>query len=276
MYFYAPSTDEPHKEYAGQWANDMLHGIGKRLSKDGLAPPCPVHRRSHNESCRFFPIPQFSSSGICAVLLLTRFAGTVYAGQWKNGLRHGDGICRVARDTILDPVGGVANAIRRIGGAGATGRFTQVEAKDRQEIDLERVMGGIADWHAETLGDIVQEGRFDLDFYDPRDKHEIAARARRAGAGAGAGDGEEEEDPEEDERQRERRRRRQARKRAMQRKHGAVLSSKDFPPDPVHIEDIRPAVQTAMEISDASELVAQKVRSKYLNANFNFRVAKHE
>ncbi len=36
MYFYAPSTDEPHKEYAGQWSNDMLHGIGKRLSKDGV------------------------------------------------------------------------------------------------------------------------------------------------------------------------------------------------------------------------------------------------
>ena len=42
-------------------------------------------------------------------------AGTVYAGSWKSGLRHGDGICRVARDTILDPIGGVANAIRRIG-----------------------------------------------------------------------------------------------------------------------------------------------------------------
>lgn len=210
-----------------------------------------------------------------------RPAGTVYAGSWKNGLRHGDGICRVARDTILDPVGGVANAIRRIGATGATGRFTQVEAKDRQEIDVERVMGGIPDWHAETLGVVVQEGRFVLDFYDPRDKHEIAAKARRATAAAGgappAEDPEDPDaDPDEDERQRERRRRRQARKRAALRRRGAVLSSKDFPPDEVRIEEIQPAVQAAMEISDAAELIARKIRSKYLNANFNFRVDKHE
>lgn len=174
-------------------------------------------------------------------------------------------------------MGGVANVIRRIGGTGATGRFTQVEAKDRQEIDVERVMGGIPDWHAETLGVVVQEGRFVLDFYDPRDKHEIAAKARRAAAGGGAADEEDpDEDPDEDERKRERRRRRQARKRAIQRKRGAVLSSKDFPPDEVRIEDIQPFVQAAMEISDAAELIARKIRSKFLNANFNFRVAKHE
>jgi hypothetical protein len=38
MYFYAPSTDEPHKEYVCQWVRDMIHGIGKRLSKNGLSP----------------------------------------------------------------------------------------------------------------------------------------------------------------------------------------------------------------------------------------------
>ncbi len=199
----------------------------------------------------------------------------MYAGQWKTGLRHGDGICRVARDTILDPAGGVANVIRRIGGKGATGRFTQVDAKDRQEIDMEKVMGGIADWHAESFGVVVQEGRFILDFYDPRDKHEIAAKARSESAGpVGAADTQPHED--EDEEKRERRRRRQARKRAVQRKRGAVLSSKDFPPDEVNMEEIQPVIQTAMEISDAAELVGRKIRSRYLNANFNFRVAKHE
>jgi hypothetical protein len=201
-------------------------------------------------------------------------AGTVYAGQWKTGLRHGDGICRVARDTLLDPAGGVANVMRRIGGKGATGRFTKVDAKDRQEIDVEKVMGGIADWHVESLGVVVQEGRFVLDYYDPRDKHEIAAKARPGGTADAADEHAQDED--EDEEKRERRRRRQARKRAIQRKRGAVLSSKDFPFDEVKIEEIQPIVQAAMEISDAAELVGRKIRSKYLNANFNFRVAKHE
>ena len=48
-----------------QWRNDRLYGVGKRLSKDG----------------------------------------TIYLGNWKKGLKHGDGIARVAHATILDPIG---------------------------------------------------------------------------------------------------------------------------------------------------------------------------
>jgi hypothetical protein len=58
---------------AGHWKNDTFHGQGKRLSKNG----------------------------------------TVYMGGWRNGLRHGDGIARLAVDTFLDPVGAAANALRR-------------------------------------------------------------------------------------------------------------------------------------------------------------------
>ena len=65
MYFYSLHDDEPHKEYIGQWRNDHFYGIGKRLSKDG----------------------------------------TMYLGNWKKGLRHGDGIARVAHASVLDPVG---------------------------------------------------------------------------------------------------------------------------------------------------------------------------
>jgi hypothetical protein len=46
MYFYAPTMDEPHKEYAGQWSNDMLHGIGKRLSKNGSKKPFQFENRN--------------------------------------------------------------------------------------------------------------------------------------------------------------------------------------------------------------------------------------
>ena len=55
-----------------------------------------------------------------------------------------------------------------------------------------------------------------------------------------------------------------------------MLKGLSSPPDEVRIEDIQPFVQAAMEISDAAELIARKIRSKFLNANFNFRVAKHE
>lgn len=27
MYFYAPHPDEPHKEYAGQWREDMMRKL---------------------------------------------------------------------------------------------------------------------------------------------------------------------------------------------------------------------------------------------------------
>jgi hypothetical protein len=48
-----------------QWRNDLFSGIGKRVSKDG----------------------------------------TLYLGNWKKGLKHGDGIARVVHYSILDPIG---------------------------------------------------------------------------------------------------------------------------------------------------------------------------
>ena len=73
MYFYSQHDDEPHKEYIGQWRNDHFYGIGKRLSKDG----------------------------------------TMYLGNWKKGLRHGDGIARVAHASVLDPVGFCLSPVAR-------------------------------------------------------------------------------------------------------------------------------------------------------------------
>ena len=48
-----------------QWRNDVFYGTGKRVSKDG----------------------------------------TMFLGNWKKGLKHGDGIARVAHTSILDPIG---------------------------------------------------------------------------------------------------------------------------------------------------------------------------
>ena len=73
MYFYSQHDDEPHKEYIGQWRNDHFYGVGKRLSKDG----------------------------------------TMYLGNWKKGLRHGDGIARVAHASVLDPVGFCLSPVAR-------------------------------------------------------------------------------------------------------------------------------------------------------------------
>ena len=73
MYFYSLHDDEPHKEYIGQWRNDHFYGIGKRLSKDG----------------------------------------TMYLGNWKKGLRHGDGMARVAHASVLDPVGFCLSPVAR-------------------------------------------------------------------------------------------------------------------------------------------------------------------
>jgi hypothetical protein len=92
----------------------------------------------------------------------------------------------------------------------------------------------------------------------------------------------------------------------MVKRDGRVLASKDFPKDEVIWQDFEPFIQVSqcktadlsvrvfdidarvvvyfahvrarsrlqvgMETSDASELVAQKVRAKYHKVNFNFRV----
>uniref|UniRef100_A0A7S4L1R9 Uncharacterized protein n=1 Tax=Guillardia theta TaxID=55529 RepID=A0A7S4L1R9_GUITH len=116
MYFFCEHPDEPHREYAGQWRNDKYHGIGKRLSK----------------------------------------SGTVYLGFWRKGMRHGDGICRIATSTMLDPVAAIANAVRRFRHVGETGRYGQIRADEKHEVDMLQIMGGIADWHSETSGVTVQ------------------------------------------------------------------------------------------------------------------------
>mmetsp|Transcript_26304 Transcript_26304/g.60925 ORF Transcript_26304/g.60925 Transcript_26304/m.60925 type:complete len:357 (+) Transcript_26304:298-1368(+) len=267
MYFYCPSDDEPHKEYAGAWRNDMLHGIGKRLSK----------------------------------------SGTVYLGNFKAGMRHGEGICRVAKDSLLDPLGAAANALRKFSNKGATGRYSKMDAKAKSEVDTEAIMGGIKDWHYEDSGVIVQEGRFMSDEYEPRDKAEIQMKKMKEKKEAikaeqrekerekakndvkkqkkleeeeqkekDEEEDEEEEEMREDPDKAEKRKQRQARLRAMAKRQGKVLASRDFPEDRVSVEVYEPLVQIAMETADAAELIGKKVISKYRNVNFHFRVSKIE
>lgn len=243
MYFYAPHPDEPHKEYAGQWREDMMHGNGKRLSKDG----------------------------------------TLYLGGWRKGLRHGDGICRITRDSFLDPVGAAANLVRRVRAAGATGRFAELDAKAKHEVDTEQMMGGIKDWHSEDAGIVLQEGRFGQDEYEPRDKNEVRAKKakiRRLQRLAEEGEDavEEEEEVEEDPNSKSamKAKKRLARLRAMAKRDGKPLASRDFPQDDVEVSAFEPFVQAAMEVADAAELVQLKVKAKFHKVNFNFRVGKYE
>mmetsp|Transcript_11615 Transcript_11615/g.23306 ORF Transcript_11615/g.23306 Transcript_11615/m.23306 type:complete len:405 (+) Transcript_11615:63-1277(+) len=251
MYFFAPHPDEPHKEYAGQWREDMMHGSGKRLSKDG----------------------------------------TVYLGGWRKGMRHGDGICRVARDSFFNPLGAAANLVRRTRNTGATGRFGELDAKQKHEVDVEQLMGGIKDWHAEEMGIVVQEGRFVHDEYEPRDRGEIKAKKMRLKRQAkeeeksgrpGTGESMEDDDAtaeelaEENSKAAMKSRKRLQRLRALAKREGRPLAAKDFPEDEVDVEIFEPFVQAAMEVSDASELVGKKIRAKYHKVNFNFRVHKYE
>mmetsp|Transcript_23099 Transcript_23099/g.19391 ORF Transcript_23099/g.19391 Transcript_23099/m.19391 type:complete len:436 (+) Transcript_23099:94-1401(+) len=249
MYFFTEHPDEPHKEFIGQWRNDTLYGVGKRLSKDG----------------------------------------SLYLGNWKRGLKHGDGIARVCHATVLDPVGLAANVARKISTKGNTGRYSKIDATQKREIDLTQVMGGIKDWRAEAFGIVVQEGRFVGDEFEPRDKHEIKSkvaklekqrlRDERMAAGDDDDDNEEEEEEEEEDpysKAAQKRRQRQARLRRLVQRDGVVLASKNYPKDLVDWQHFETFIQVGMETSDASELVAEKVRAKFHKVNFNFRVTHFE
>jgi len=251
MYFFAPHLDEPHEEYAGQWRNDLPHGIGKRVSKDG----------------------------------------TVYIGNWRKGMKHGDGIHRIAKDSFFNPMGAARNALRRARKEGATGRFKKLEAKDKHELDMNKVLGGIRDWHAEEAGIVLQEGRFAFDEFEPRDRNECREKKARlksmkersenphdddtprAGAKKPGGDDDEEVVNPKDV---AKRKQRQQRLKQIAKSQGRILSSKDFPLDEVELEDFEVFVQSGMETSDAAEMVAAKVDAKFHNVNFNFRVTKFE
>ena len=250
MYFYSDHKEEPHTEYVGQWKHDLLYGVGKRLSKNG----------------------------------------TVYLGDFKKGLRHGEGISRVAHAGAFDPLGMAANALRKVRG---TGRFGNLDAKLKAEVDESQIMGGISDWRAKEMGIVIQEGRFDIDDYIPRDKKEVRSKQaklerKKMIEEMKARNEEVDEDElgaEEDEndanvKEREKKSKmRQARIRMMVKRDGVVLASKDFPEDPVDEVSFEEHVKTGMELSDAAELMAQKVRSKFHKVNFNFAIShfeKHE
>eukprot|EP00961_Rhodomonas_salina_P262394 3546035-Rhodomonas_salina.2 len=53
-------------------------------------------------------------------------------------------------------VGAAANLVRRVRAAGATGRFAELDAKAKHEVDTEQMMGGIKDWHSEDAGIVLQ------------------------------------------------------------------------------------------------------------------------
>ena len=233
MYFYSPHHDEPHEEFAGQWRNDLPHGIGKRLSKDG----------------------------------------TVYIGEWRKGMKHGDGIHRIAKDSVFNPLGAAKNAIRRARHEGATGRFKNTSAKDKHELDMNKVLGGIKDWHAEETGIILQEGRFSFDEYEPRDRAECRdkkarvkrEKVRKDNPDDSPREGEDKEahgDDENDPKATAKRKQRQARLKQLAKAQGKLLASKDFPPDDVDLADFEEFVQAAMETSDAAEMIALKVRPR--------------
>lgn len=182
-----------------------------------------------------------------------------------------------------------ANAARKLQtNKGSTGRYSKMTAAEKQEVDLGKMMGGV-DWHASAVGIVIQEGRFVAEEYEPRDKKEIKGklarierakereRRRKAGddvdddeEGEGGEDADDEEDP--NGKAAQKRKQRQARLRALVKREGRVLASKDFPKDPVEVDQWEPTIQASMETSDAAELVAQKVRARFHKVNFNFRV----
>jgi len=178
--------------------------------------------------------------------------------------------------------------VRRHGTKGKTGRYSKLDANAKREIDLTQVLGGVKEWRKEEFGIVIQEGRFNQDEYEPRDKREIKTklakierqkrREEKMAAGEDPDDSDEEEEEEEDPNSKAaiKRRQRQQRLKMLVKREGRILSSKDFPHDPVDYHEYDTFVQVAMETSDAAELIAEKVRAKFHKVNFNFKVAHFE